>query len=86
MTIDEQGHVYVDGQLLSEPYVSEPALGQCNITFPYQVPSNRIFCMGDNRPTSVDSRNTAVGCVSEEQFVGKVVFRVWPIPVFGPVY
>jgi len=86
VTIDEQGHVYVDGQLLSEPYVSEPALGQCNITFPYQVPSNRIFCMGDNRPTSVDSRNTAVGCVSEEQLVGKVIFRVWPIPVFGPVY
>ena len=83
--MDEQGRIFVDGQLLSESYVSEFAVGECNIDFPYQVPDNRIFCIGDNRGTSVDSRNTAVGCVSEEQLVGKVLFRVWPIPVFGPV-
>ena len=86
VTIDELGYVCVDGEQLIEPYVLEIAPGQCNITFPYQVPSNRIFCLGDNRVTSIDSRNTAVGCISEEQLVGKVIFRVWPIPVFGPVY
>lgn len=83
--MDEKGRVSVDGALLSEPYLSETALGECNIDFPYQVPDNRIFCLGDHRATSVDSRNTAVGGVSEEQLVGKVIFRVWPIPVFGPV-
>lgn len=84
--IDENGYVSVDGQLLQEDYIPEPAVGECNIEFPYQVPSNRIFCLGDHRATSIDSRNTAVGCISEEQIVGKVIFRVWPIPIFGPVH
>ncbi|MGN1414776.1 MAG: signal peptidase I [Anaerovoracaceae bacterium] len=77
--IDEDGNVSVDGQLLEEPYLTEKALGDCNIKLPYQVPESRYFCMGDHRSTSVDSRNTAVGCVSEEQIVGKIVFRVWPL-------
>lgn len=81
--IDEEGNVYVDGELLEEPYLTEKALGDCNIELPYQVPENRIFCMGDHRATSVDSRNTAVGCISEEQIVGKIIFRVWPITGFG---
>ncbi|MGM9660456.1 MAG: signal peptidase I [Faecousia sp.] len=81
--IDADGNVYVDGQLLDEPYLTEKALGDCDIQLPYQVPDNRYFCMGDHRSTSVDSRNTAVGCVSEEQIVGKIVFRVWPLPDFG---
>ncbi len=81
--IDEDGNVYVDGELLDEPYLTEKALGDCNIDLPYQVPDNRYFCMGDHRSTSVDSRNTSVGCVSEEQIVGKIVFRVWPLTEFG---
>ena len=81
--IDEDGNVYVDGQLLDEPYLTEKALGDCNIKLPYQVPESRYFCMGDHRSTSVDSRNTAVGCVSEEQIVGKIVFRVWPLSKLG---
>lgn len=81
--IDEDGFVYVDGQLLDEPYIEEKSLGDCNIKLPYQVPDSRYFCMGDHRSTSVDSRNTAVGCVSEEQIVGKIVFRVWPLSSFG---
>lgn len=81
--IDEDGNVYVDGQLLDEPYLTEKALGDCNIKLPYQVPDSRYFCMGDHRSTSVDSRNTAVGCVSEEQIVGKIVFRVWPLSKLG---
>ena len=81
--IDEDGTVYVDGKALDEPYLTEKSLGDCNIDLPYQVPDNRYFCMGDHRSTSVDSRNTAVGCVAEEQIVGRIVFRVWPLPDFG---
>lgn len=81
--IDEEGNVYVDGELLEEPYLAEKALGDCNIELPCQVPDNRIFCMGDHRSTSVDSRNTSVGYVADEQIVGKIVFRVWPLSGFG---
>lgn len=81
--IDEEGNVYVDGNLLDEPYTKEKSFGDCNLELPYQVPDNRYFCMGDHRSTSVDSRHTEIGCVSEEQIVGKIVFRVWPLPDFG---
>ena len=81
--IDEEGNVYIDGKLLEEPYLEEKALGDCNIELPYQVPDNRYFCLGDHRVTSVDSRDTTVGCVSEEQIVGKIVFRVWPLSGLG---
>ena len=81
--IDEAGTVYVDGAALEEPYVLEPAFGDVDITLPYQVPENRIFVMGDHRATSVDSRNTVVGCIAKEQIVGKLVFRVWPLNTAG---
>ena len=81
--IDESGNVSVDGRLLEEPYLTEKALGECDIALPYQVPDNRYFCVGDHRSTSVDSRSTAVGCISDEQIVGRIVFRVWPLPDFG---
>lgn len=81
--IDGDGNVTLDGVPLDEPYVTEKSLGDCNIELPYQVPDNRYFCMGDHRKTSVDSRNTAVGCVTEEQIVGKIAFRVWPLSGFG---
>lgn len=83
VNIDEDGNVYVDGELLDEPYLSEKSFGDCNIELPYQVPENRYFCMGDHRATSVDSRHSEVGCISEEQLVGKIVWRVWPLNQIG---
>ena len=83
MDIDEKGNVYVDGELLDEPYLKEKAYGDCDIDLPYQVPDNRWFCIGDHRSTSVDSRSTSVGCVANEQIVGRIVFRIWPLTEFG---
>ena len=81
--IDADGTVYVNNKPLDEPYLVEKALGDCNITLPMQVPDGRLFVMGDHRSTSVDSRNTAVGCVSDEQIVGRIVLRVWPLNRLG---
>ena len=81
--IDEQGSVYVNQVLLDEPYLDSKAFGETNITLPYQVPESRIFVLGDNRDVSIDSRNTSVGCVAEEQIAGKIIFRVWPLENFG---
>ena len=85
VTITHDGTTFVNGNELQEPYVTEKALGECDLKFPYQIPESRYFLMGDHRATSVDSRSTAVGCVAEEQIVGKIVFCVWPLADFGPV-
>ena len=83
MEIDHDGNVYVNNMLLEEPYLTEKALGECNIEMPYQVPDGRFFVMGDDRAISLDSRTTAVGTVSAEQLVGRVVLRVWPLGSIG---
>ncbi|MCD8380730.1 MAG: signal peptidase I [Lachnospiraceae bacterium] len=76
--IDDEGNVYVNDELIDEPYLTVKALGETDLTYPYQVPESRYFVMGDNRATSIDSRSSAIGCIEEDQIIGKVVLRVWP--------
>ena len=83
--IDQDGNVYVNNVKLEEPYLQEKAYGETNIEFPYQVPDGKILAMGDNRSVSIDSRNTSIGCIAEEQIVGKIVYRVWPLTGIGAV-
>ena len=84
--IDEDGTVKVNGEVIEEPYLDNKAFGECNIELPYQVPEGKVFVMGDHRDISIDSRNTSVGCVSEEQIVGKLFLRFWPFESFAPMY
>lgn len=83
--IQPDGTVVVDGQVLEEPYLEEKHLGICDLELPYQVPEETYFLMGDHRETSVDSRHSSVGCITQEQIVGKIVYRVWPLEDFGKI-
>lgn len=78
ISIDEEGKVSVNNVVIDEPYVDDLALGECDITFPYQVPENKYFVLGDHRSVSIDSRSSAIGCVEKDQIVGKVFIRIWP--------
>ena len=86
VAIDAEGNVYVNGELLDEPYITEKVLGDCDLEFPYTVPGTSYFVMGDRRSNSVDSRNSAVGAIPREDIIGKVFIRVWPLSRFGFVY
>lgn len=86
VAIDADGNVYVNGELLDEPYVTDKGLGDCDLEFPYKVPGTSYFVMGDRRSNSVDSRNSVVGCIPQEDIIGKVFIRVWPFSQFGFVY
>ncbi len=77
--IDEEGNVYIDDILLEEDYITDKALGTCDIELPYQVPSGTYFVMGDHRSTSMDSRVQDIGCVDTEQIVGQILFKIWPL-------
>lgn len=83
--IDKEGNVFVNSQQLDEPYIYEKTRGEFDIKFPYQVPDGKVFVLGDHRAVSVDSRNRSVGCVAEEQVVGHLVFRIWPIKDMGEI-
>jgi signal peptidase I len=80
--IESDGTVFLNGEKLDEPYVSEKALGECDVQFPYQVPENCYFVMGDRRDTSIDSRSTVIGCVPEDQIIGKIFCKFWPLNEF----
>ena len=83
--MDAEGNVFVNGEALDEPYITDKSLGECDITFPYQVPDHSLFLMGDHRETSIDSRNSVIGAVDYRQIVGKVILRVWPFGSIGSV-
>ncbi len=85
ISIKDNGDVYVNNELLDEPYLSEKSVGSSDLEYPYTVPQNSYFVLGDHRVTSVDSRSSLIGCVESEEIVGKIVFRVWPLKSFGRV-
>ena len=76
--IDTDGTVYLNGEKLDEPYAQQLAVGECDLEFPFQVPQEQYFVLGDMRESSIDSRNTLIGCVEKDQIIGKVFFRIWP--------
>lgn len=80
--INPDGTVYLNGSELIEPYVSEKALGECDVQFPYQVPENHYFMMGDHRDTSIDSRSSVIGGIAEDQIIGKILCKLWPLDEF----
>ena len=77
--IDTDGAIYLNGEKLDEPYVQQPDFGECDLEFPFQVPQEQYFVVGDMRESSIDSRNSLIGCIPKDQIVGKVFFRVWPL-------
>lgn len=83
VTMDEEGNVYADGLKLEESYISNKVVGEYDIEFPYQVPDGHWFVLSDDRNESVDSRNSEIGCISQDDVIGKIVFRVWPFNNFG---
>lgn len=85
VNIDQDGNVYVNDQLLDEPYLTSKSLGQTDLTYPYQVPSGEIFVMGDHRDVSIDSRESEIGCIPSEQIAGKLTFRLWPLSKLGRI-
>ncbi len=83
--IREDGTMIVNGDELEEPYINEKSFGNCDLQLPYQVPEGKYFLVGDHRETSVDSRHTTVGCISADDIVGKIVYRIWPMEAMGTV-
>lgn len=86
VAIDAEGNVYVNGEILEEPYVTDKGLGDCDLEFPYKVPGTSYFVLGDRRSNSVDSRNSVIGSISRDDIIGKVFLRVWPLSKIGLIY
>ena len=85
VNIDWHGNVSVNDVAIEEPYLTQKAFGECNVSLPFKVPQSKVFVMGDNRSVSVDSRHTEVGCISQEQIIGKLILRIWPLNAFSAI-
>lgn len=85
ISIDEEGNIYVDGEVLNEPYVTNKQKGETNIEFPYQVPESEYFVLSDERDKTNDSRNEDIGLIKKDNVIGKVIFRVWPFKKIGAI-
>ena len=79
IVIDEEGTVYVNSEPLDEPYITQKALGECDIEFPYEVPEQQLFVLGDKRESSIDSRSTVIGCIARDDILGRIFLKVWPL-------
>ena len=80
--INPDGTVYLNGTELDEPYVAEKALGECDVEFPMQIIEKSYFMMGDQRETSIDSRSSVIGNISQDQIIGKIICKFWPLSEF----
>lgn len=81
----ETGEVFINGELITEPYISDLTTRKFDMEFPLVVPEGKVFLMGDNRPSSLDSRSTSIGFVDEKDILGKVFIRLLPTSYFGEV-
>lgn len=82
---DDSGNVYVNDKRLEERYLDSRQMGDVDIEFPHVVPNDKVFVLGDNRATSVDSRHTEIGDLSEEMIIGVVKLRIWPLNKIGVI-
>lgn len=79
--VDVFGAVSVNGNEIEEPYIENKTYGQCDIDFPFAVPANTYFVLGDNREVAMDSRLEEIGTVVEDRIIGKIVFSINPLKI-----
>jgi signal peptidase I len=85
VSIDEDGNIYIDGEILQESYgrevISPDMVG--NVTYPVTLGDDEYFVMGDNRNNSTDSRMQVVGNIKRSDIIGRAWLRIWPLNKFG---